>query len=496
MPPAWTDASYKMSAKLEVQWDGSNWDDESANLLAASGKQAMLQLWQMAGGVAAQPPWDASFAMSNASDRYTATNTSSAIYSYISDNKGHGIAIRFSVGIDNGAGGFTYTQIFTGKIDRIDVISTRNDRATFTCVDNSHPLLQDKKTTTMYLNQYASDWLTVLASEGGVASTDFDDGLFEIPFCWLDDENLWTEMCKVAYADGGWIFFDRTGTLTFENAEAWAADSRHNSSQHTFTVSRVNDFNLAFLWQDVYNEVIVEYAPRVQRGQVVLYELDEVVTVLPGDTRDITARLRYPAASINAPVANTDYWIISNSGEDLSGDVSISITKYAQRVEVEFISSHAYHVAYIDSIRLTGRPLVGYRALQEKLQATDSDIGDPTSSTAKTLRIAGNEYVQTLEQARFLTQILRDRTKKARQIYVATGVPAIPTLQPGDLVTAVESGSELNHAAYLTSIAWRYGGGKYRADYEMLDATNWYLYSDYFTLGTDTLTNPSERVFY
>jgi len=283
--------------------------------------------------------------------------------------------------------------------------------------------------------------------------------------------------------------------LTFENAEAWAADARHNSSQNTFTVSRVNDYNLAFQWQDVYNEVIVEYAPRVQRGQVVLYELDEVVRVLPTDTRSITARLRYPAASINAPVANADYYVTSQAGEDLSASVTVALTKYAQRVEVEFENTHAYLVAYVDSLRLTGRPLMGYQALQEKLQATDSDIGDPTSATAKTLRVGGNEYIQTLEQARFLAQLLRDRVKKARQIFVARDVPAIPTLQPGDLVTAVEAGSGLNHTAYLTGISWRYGGGAFRADYEMIDAANWYLYSTYFTLGTDTLGS-ARRVFY
>jgi hypothetical protein len=494
----WTDASYKMSAKLEVQWDGSNWTDESANLLAASGKQAMLQLWQMAGGVAAQPPWDASFAMSNDADRYSATNTSSPIYSYIADNKGHGIPIRFSMGIDDGDGGFTYTRVFTGQIDRIDVISTRDDRVTFTCIDNALPLLQRKVTTTMSLNQRADDWLTVLASEANVAATDFDAGFFEIPFCWCDDENSWTQMCLVAYADCGHLFFDLNGTLTFENAEAWAGDARHNTSQHTFTVSRFKDMGLAFDWSNCYNEVIIEYSPRAQIGQVVLYELDEVVQVLPGATRsDVIARLRSPSPTINAPVSGADYHVVSDAGDDMSEDLSIALTKYAQRVELELENTHSYLVAWLYRFRLTGRPLQGYKALEIKLQASDSDIGDPSSADAKTLRISGNDYIQLAEQAMFVASILRDRIKKARQIYPIKDVPAIPTLQPGDRVTVVESGSEINNEGFIQSITWRYNGRQYRADYEVIDATSWFLNNDYFEMDSDVLAPvTSEKVFY
>jgi hypothetical protein len=302
-------------------------------------------------------------------------------------------------------------------------------------------------------------------------------------------------MNKSARADGGTLFFDRNGTLTFESAEAWASGV-HSSSQHSFTVSRVTDFNLSFQWQDVYNEVIVEYAPRVQKGQIMLYELDEVVWALPGDTVTFTARMRYPATSINAPEANSDYYAVSDAGEDLAEGTDVAITKYAQRVEVEVTNNDSTQVAYLDVFRLTGRPLIGYQALQEKVQATDSDIGDPTTDAAKTLRVGGNEYVQSAEQARFLAALLRDRTKKARQVWVARDVPATPTLQPGDRVTCTEAGSELDDEGFITSITWRYRGGAYKADYEVIDAASWYLYDGYFELGVDVLANTSERVFY
>jgi len=143
-----------------------------------------------------------------------------------------------------------------------------------------------------------------------------------------------------------------------------------------------------------------------------------------------------------------------------------------------------------------GRMLQGYQALQEKMQATDSDIGDPTSDAAKTLRVSGNEYIQTPHQARFLVEMLRDRVKTARQMYQARNVPALPFLQPGDRVRFVEAGSGLNNPGFIQTIAWRYGGGSYRADYEIIDATDWYINDDYFELGTDVLAATSDKVFY
>jgi len=68
---------------FEHSLDGSTWTDESANMLAAAGNQSMLNLWQMAGGSQAQPPWTANFQLRNNADRYSPLNSSSPIYSNI-----------------------------------------------------------------------------------------------------------------------------------------------------------------------------------------------------------------------------------------------------------------------------------------------------------------------------------------------------------------------------------------------------------------------------
>lgn len=497
--PAWTDASRKIDGKLEVQWDGVSWTDESSRLIAASGVQSMIPIWQSFGSAAVQAPWTATFEMRNASDRYSPFNSSSPIYSSVQTNHGHGIAIRFSMGLWNGSS-FDYTRVFTGYIDDMTVISTARDRATFKCIDNVQPFLQQKHSTSMATDQRVDQWLGTLATAAGVTSTDFDSGLFRIPYLWLDDENIWTEMNKAAHSEGGWIYFDQNGTLTFRNAEAWIVDSVYTSNQHSFIVNRFKDLSLPFEWRNTYNEIVVVYSPRVAIATDTIYQLPEAMALLPGEARTITARFTRPAASVNTPVANTDYTIITAAGDDISGSVSVAVTAYAQRAEIAFTNNSTTTVAIVSSFQLTGTPIVGAPVQQEKLQATDADIGDPTGSgPVKTYRLENNEYIQSRVQAAFLAEMLRDRLKVGRQTYMVNGYPAIPTLIPGHRVTVIESGSGLSvtNIGFIRTINWRYGGGSYRASYEIIDATGWFPFGDYFQLGSSLLgVSGTDKAYY
>src|SRR3972149_10051104 len=143
MPPAWSDAVRHVKGKVEVQWNGTDWIDESANLISANGDQSLQSVWQSPGSFSPQGPWKASFQFRNASDRSSATNSLSGIYASISTNKGFGVPIRFSMGLWNGSS-FDYARIFTGYVDDISVTSTRDNRATFSWFHNAPPLLPRK----------------------------------------------------------------------------------------------------------------------------------------------------------------------------------------------------------------------------------------------------------------------------------------------------------------------------------------------------------------
>lgn len=506
---AWTDAARSIAAKLEIDWDKDGvFTDESAYLLAeggATGRCGLLMPWQMFGGINAQEPWTARFALKNVDDRFSATNTDGPYYASIGTNKGRGIPLKFSVGLDDGAGNYTYTVIFTGYIDMLSIDSTTRDLATISAIDNAMMLLQHRTTTTLYIDETADSWLTVLATFGNVAATSFDPGRCIIPYAWLDDEQLWPEMNKVAHADGGFVYFNQAGTLIYENAETWITLARHTASQYTFTVSRWQDMAPKFDWNNCYNEVVCQYQPRALRGRQEIWTLEQCDRrILPGETRTITARLRYPCAAIFTPAANVDYHVISEMGKDMTSagtnSVAVSISAYAQRVEITIVNSDASRTAYLHDFKLRGIPLIGYPAGQVKQQATGSDIGDPTSAECKTLAISNNEYIQTLDQAQLIAASLKDRLQKARLTYRITNVPGIPTLIPGDLVTVVEAGSEVNNTGFILSYDWTFSRGAFDfTTVEVLDSANWtpYTAAQYFILGTDSPNaTTSKRVFY
>lgn len=489
---AWTDTTRQINILFEVDWDKNGvYTDESANVVSAQGTMAMLQIWQSIGGNAVQPSWQLSVELKNQSNRYSPLNAASPINADIATNRGYGIPVKLSVKKVDESPTLT-EQLFAGYIDSMTVTSTRNRRVTINCLDNSHPILQRKVSTTISQNQYADDWIGTLATAANITSTDLDNGLRQIPYVWLDDENVWAEMCQTANADGGFLYFNRSGQLVFRNSESWFLDTVYNTSQHTFTVSNFLDVAQPFDYTNIYNEVVVVYASRVPTLEDTIYTLPRAFDLLPGESRAITARYRYPVTDYITPTS-ADYVIITAGGDDISADVTISVTGSAQRADVVFTNNNASDVAIISQFKIRGYPLIGEDADQKKYQATDSDIGNPTTGELKSFRVTGNAYVQTVEQADLLAMMLRDRLKKGRQSFTVQA-QAIPTLEPGYLVTV---SAAVDVLCYIQSINWSIQNGKYHATYNLIEATDWFIYSDYYELGTDAPNaTTSQRIYY
>jgi hypothetical protein len=360
---------------------------------------------------------------------------------------------------------------------------------TFGCVDNAHKIIQSRHPTTLYVDTPLETFFEIVANDAGIADGDMtlDSGLFSPPYMWTDHEQAWRELCWMAASEGGLVYFDQTGELIYENAESFLSNARHTVSQHTFDVSDSEDFAPQTRHQSTYNEVIVIGMPRAEYGSVKLYEIDSAIKIAPGQTETLDVRLNYPQASLPTPAAGVDYHVRDRAGNSMLGDVTVSLTKYAQRVEVSIVNSSTTDVAILHDFTLWGRPIVGRQTLQEKFQATDADIGDPTVDEQKTLVISRNPYIQLQTQVRMLGEMLMDRVKVSRYWYDVRRAQFIPDLIPMDLVTVVESGSGINDTGFIQSVAWNFSGGLATADYDIIDAGNWFPYSDYFILGTDTL---------
>jgi hypothetical protein len=122
-----------------------------------------------------------------------------------------------------------------------------------------------------------------------------------------------------------------------------------------------------------------------------------------------------------------------------------------------------------------------------------------TGRAGRVRALTGNRWLQTQQQADVLAEFLRDRHEAPRLFFQVSDYRGSPSLRLGDRLTLNDS--EIMSAArdaFVIAISWRFGGGRFKQDLELVDATDLYEFSDspgYFRVGTDVLAG-TRRIFY
>ncbi len=465
-------------AKIEISWDGSTWTDESDRLAFHAGT---LQI--NTPGESLIPPGDVGTAtvhLWNHDGRYSWKRSDSPLAAFIGGDAGlAGKRVRLYQGFRVG-GTPEYVRIFTGVIYAWEEL-TADDRIVLSLRDMGFAYLQDRASTAMYTNIRVDQWIAQLATLAGIANTALDTSLFRIPYAWLDDESILEEIWAAAAADGGRAYFDQLGTLRFENAAHWLT-SPHTAVQWTFDPGAYQVPTPRFTPDDLANRVIVEMQGRVGAKETVLYTLDTLKVAKPGETITFECRLNQPAALIWTPEKGKDYQAVSPGGLDLNDDIAITVTKYAQRVQVQLTNNHAFMPAQLIFFQLRGVPLVG-GPLQEVIR----EAGAPAGGMERTRSVRANQYVQTFAQADALAEFLRDRHRRLQPIWELRGVPGVPQLEPGDRVAFSDpqaiSGTR---QGFVIAIRWQFDGA-FVQDLQILDAENLFPYTNYFVIGQTAL---------
>jgi len=111
----------QIGGRIQVQWNGTDWVDESDYFLTAEGNIQMSGKWGegMAG--------EADFELNNTTKRFLPEDTSSPLYNYLVPRKN----IRFDVKI-----GSYYFRLFTGYIKAIEP-NRKQGIVNFHCFDNT-----------------------------------------------------------------------------------------------------------------------------------------------------------------------------------------------------------------------------------------------------------------------------------------------------------------------------------------------------------------------
>jgi len=495
-----------VSRELRIAWgrDGDDWPtdwatqstDETVRLLDIS-LDRRLDL-DTALGQGSGPVAQLRLTLDNHDQRFSPFNEAGALYGYISATTttagGTSVnypaiymtPVRLRMGFWDAVNGHEYVTVFTGVIDDSgETYGLSGERLTVTCLDRGGMLI-GKKCSSMLTQGIGIDaWLRVLVSDYGAIATGqtLDRAFFTLPYAWLDDEHLWSEVQQAAASDGGYAFFDEVGAFQYHNAAWWATATDSVTSVVTIS-SRYQTFTPSYSWRDVRTGLIVEYQPRAPGGEQVVWRSNETI-VVPPSGKEIEAKFSYPVSILLDPAKPGDWLPVSSGGVDMSAYVELDVPgedRFAQRAKLVFVNS-SNKTAFIPKMQLRGLSLIG--GPQEQI---DVDAGTALVPENKPT-LSNNPYIQTKAQAELIANVQAYRMSYPRITHKFTGVPAMPWLQLGDRITVDPDDANGTNTittardAIITglSFSWQIDG-PFLMTIDAADVAGLFEYSDYHRL--------------
>jgi hypothetical protein len=342
----------QITPKLEIQWDGLSWTNETDYFISAQGNEEMSD--ESGEGVAATLDVD----VDNSTGRFTPGNTGSPIYTYIKPR----VPIRVSVTM----GGYTY-RLFTGYIKNIHP-NTKTAVCSLECYDNQALVSNKRANGIVYEDKKSNQLLAILAGLADLTEDqyEFDEGLHTVNYGYFEDRNVWPIMGELASAERGRVFFDRDGLLKF-----WNRDRLHNrSSLVTLTLEDwILELDYSVAEHQIKNAVTVQAKPRANAGVQVVWSngnveylnpyTDTLVYVPANGSQAAWIELEDPCTTFITPIAGVDY--IANEFQDSSGDDltdNISVTEFINYGNAVFITvvNNGAKDAYLTSFQIRGNP--------------------------------------------------------------------------------------------------------------------------------------------
>lgn len=498
---------------LRIDWDfDGTYTDESARLVAANGS---VRLAAPESGISSPRGTvdPCQLILNNADGRFSPLNTSSPLYDDIKLGGAYHAPMYLRVSIN---GGSNFYRVFTGvvKIPREGppypgVAST----VEIDCRSRDEILLNKRISTSLETfvalhegSATEADIIAQFLDDAGLSSSDYtlDPGLFVVPWAWLDDESPIEEIWSLAAACGGRFYCDQDGEFRYENMTHWLM-SPHHTSQETLTKAGYGQMDgPEYDDRELYNGVTVIASPRERLESGTLWAADDTVVIPANSSKVVVAKLKQPAYAIDS----ANFTAVTGGSRSMDSDISISMAKYAQRVEMTITNASTTYAAELVALTLTGIPVSGSPSIEETLTSSAGFWASYTTARpGRTRLVRGNVYVQTAAQAAALCEFLRDRYQLPRLSWRLRQVPGDPERRLGDRITVGNADAmSSNRDAFLTAIDWRLSNRGFVQDLALIDAgdtadgTGLYVYDEYFVLGTNELGSgggaDDARIFY
>jgi len=247
--------------------------------------------------------------------RFSSSNSNGTLYANIGEGAVNMKRAMLEMAIYDGGTPERLAQI-TGYIVNL----TENYKArtvTFEIRDRAADAVLTRASTALQTEKKASEYMVTLAAlfdRDAVAGGDqeFDDGLTAGPYYWLEDEKVWDEAGDVAEAHLGRSWFDKDGDWHFDdgahfvkpNSDSWDDPT---TSQASFTTASFAECNPRYLFNSIYNHIVVEYQPRYAGYTQTIFTASDIVIVQPGESNHVYhAKFDHPATSVTTPANSTD----------------------------------------------------------------------------------------------------------------------------------------------------------------------------------------------
>ncbi|MFA5722520.1 MAG: hypothetical protein WC940_03090, partial [Candidatus Paceibacterota bacterium] len=451
----------QVAPKIEIQWDGVSWVDESTYFLSAQGNE---QLSGVDGqGIASTLDVE----LDNTDNRFTPNNVDSPLYGYIKPR----VPIRIETIIG------TSFRLFTGYIKNFHP-DIKSKICSLECYDNQVLLNNKEANGIVYEDNRTDELLTVLATlaELDPAQYTFEVGLHIVNFGYFENRNVWPVMGELSIAERGRIFFDRYGILRF-----WNRDHLHNqTSVVTLTQNDwILDLDYSIAEHDIKNYVTVQAKPRASAGIQVVWSngdvqyldaySDTLILIPANASQGAWLELEDPCSTFITPVSGTDF--IANSEQDGSGiDLTNNIfvnqfINYGDSVYVNVVNIGSTD-AYLIKFQIRGNPAQVLNYIQVNVQDTTS-----ISLYGKQDETIENNFIQDEGSA---TEIAYEELWR-RQDAVNNfdiNIMGIPYLLCGDLVSVEYIKGSYNNYL-IEQITWTLDSGGFK---EKLRLTTPYIF--------------------
>lgn len=424
------------AAMFEIQWDGTNWTDETAYVLLPDrvsytygllGQHGLADLGQ---GV---PVASLTLRLANAKEgqvgRFSEERAGSQAEIFgLFQRK-----VRFSAGY-----GDDLAVIFIGRVQDIDP-DERTGTVGLTCHGLEADLLQEELDSIAREEMRPDELIAEWAYSLMFAPTDLERCYTLIPWYYMDSDSVLSDMREVAETEGAIAWVDpQDGTLKLWTWPHWvgAASEIDISRGWVGGGTPSEGLKVRRRYADTRDVVNVTFTPRRKGRLRTVHRLTRPV-VIPASS-SVQQRFRF-----NAPVAGIESYSVrarSSGGQNMDAYLTIGATTPSSATEwvTTLSNSHATQAIVVDKFDVFGYPLEGlpnreYRAEGGTLAVSRRHNIFP-GQEPRPLDVRSRFGLQTDAQARLIADLKLTRLASPRAIQIGP-MPGDSSLRIGSVVT-------------------------------------------------------------